>query len=362
MTAQLNLINELEHAIALSSAKRRAEMLLHVTDLFIAEVSRFSDEEIHLFDNVITRLAADIEVSARALLAQRLTPIARAPINVMRSLATDDEIRVAFPVLSRSERLDEETLVEAARVKNQGHLFAISQRKMLSEVVTDVLIERGNRYVLMNTAKNPGAKFSKLSFSRLVARSNGDDALASCVGARKDIPYDLFLSLLTTASEMVRAKLLAEAPHARFEIERAVTTVTDAIHDDIASQKANSGNDFIQPLSEVDQLNDGATGALAEAHKFEDAIAAIASLCQVPLTIIERAIDHEQWQTLLVFVKAANLSRSTAKALLVHRGRQHFASSDRLEQCLASFDRLNPQTARQIVEFYRTQCSKARPN
>jgi len=361
MTAQLNLINELKRAIAANSLERRAEMLLHVTDLFVTESARISDEEISLVDDVIVLLATDIEISVRALLAQRLAPIARAPINILRQLATDDEIRVASPVLIQSERLDEATLVQIARAKSQGHLFAISQRKTLNENVTDVLVERGNRHVAMNTAKNPGARFSRRGFSRLVARSNGDDALATCVGARNDIPYDLFLTLIATASEMVRTKLIAEAPHAKQEIERALTTVTNALHRSAGSQKSVA-NDTLTRSHDDNPLNDGAMVRLANAGKFQEAIATIASVCRVPSSLIERAISQEQWQTLLVFAKAANLSRATVKDLLALCGRQRPASPDVLEQCLASFDRLNPQTARQITEFYRMRPEKARPS
>jgi uncharacterized protein (DUF2336 family) len=357
MTAQFNLINELKHVIAVNSIERRAEVLMHVTDLFVTESARISDEEISLFDDVIVLLATDIEISVRALLAQRLAPIARSPINIIRKLATDDEIRIASPVLIQSERLDEAILVQTARAKSQSHLFAISQRKTLNESVTDILVERGNRHVVLNTVKNLGAKFSRLGFSRLVTRSNGDDALAICVGIRDDIPCDQFLTLMITASEMVRAKLIAEAPHAKQEIDRALTAVTNALRQGAGSQKLPAG-DAVIDLHD----NGNAIGKLAKAGKFQDAITAIASVCQVPLVVVERAISQQQWQTLLIFAKAADLSRGAVKALLALCSRQKPVPPDMIEQCLASFDRLKPKTAEQIVEFYRMRLEKGQPN
>ncbi len=239
MTAQITLLSELEHAIAHGSAKRRAEMLMHVTDLFIHGSAGFSDDEIDVFDGVICRLAAEIEVSVRSLLANRLAPIAKAPLNITRMLASDDEIRVASPILVQSERLDDTSLVQTARSKSQEHLLAISRRKSLSEVVTDVLVERGNKYVVLSTAKNSGAKFSAAGYSRLIKRSDGDDALAECVGARPDIPYPLFLNLLATASEMVRSKLVAENPTLKHEIRQAVATVSDNMRNGAPARSTN---------------------------------------------------------------------------------------------------------------------------
>jgi len=142
-----------------------------------------------------------------SLLAHRLAPIPNAPSNITRILANDDEIRVAYPILAQSERLDDEALVQTARTKSQEHLLAISRRKSLGEIVTDVLVERGNQQVVLSTAKNSGARFSDSGLALLVRRSNGDDVLASYVGVRPDLPHDLFLTLLATASEMVLVQM-----------------------------------------------------------------------------------------------------------------------------------------------------------
>jgi uncharacterized protein (DUF2336 family) len=75
-------------------------------------------------------------------------------------------------------RISDTDLVENARIKRQGHMFAISLRRHLSEAVTDVLVERGDQQVLMSTVKNRGAKLSIASFSTLVQRTEGNEGLA----------------------------------------------------------------------------------------------------------------------------------------------------------------------------------------
>ena len=49
---------------------------------------------------------------------------------------------VAQPVLRYSPRLDDGYLAETAQTQSQQHLLAIAQRGNLSEMVTDVLVER----------------------------------------------------------------------------------------------------------------------------------------------------------------------------------------------------------------------------
>jgi uncharacterized protein (DUF2336 family) len=363
MTAQLTVLAELEYAIAHGSSQHRAEILMQVADLFIRDSARYSDDEIDLFDDIIIRLATEIEISTRSLLAQRLAPVAKAPVNIMRMLASDDEIKVAFPVLAQSERIDEAVLVQSARSKSQEHLLAISRRRTLSEMVTDVLVERGNKQVVLSTAKNRGAKFSETGFCRLVKRSDGDDALAVCVGSRPDIPRPLLLTLLETASELARSKLIAENPNIRHEIQHAVETITDGLRDNAHAEPVNhaAARALVQSLRDSGQLSDSTIRTFAEDGKFEEIAAALAHMCTVPVDVVEQAMLQDKPETIVILAKAAQLSWITTKALLSFCVRQRRISSTEIERCLASFERLNFATAQKIVDFYKIRQTTGSP-
>src|ERR1700676_2674169 len=109
-----NLLDELQNTLAHATVARRVETLRRVTDLFINGAVDFSNDQIGLFDDVFQCLMVQIETSAKALLANRLAPIDTAPPLTIRALAFDDLIEVAAPVLSGSERLDDDTLIETA--------------------------------------------------------------------------------------------------------------------------------------------------------------------------------------------------------------------------------------------------------
>ena len=80
----LPLIDELEVALASGSNARRIEILTRITDLFVGGASRYSDDQIGVFDDIMARLVITIEAKARAKLAHRLAPIANAPSNVIQ--------------------------------------------------------------------------------------------------------------------------------------------------------------------------------------------------------------------------------------------------------------------------------------
>jgi hypothetical protein len=76
-------------------------------------------------------------------------------------------------------------------------------------------------------------------------------------------------------------------------------------------------------------------------------------MCNVSVDVIRQAMLQDKPETVLILAKAAKLSWSTTKALLSSCIRQRCISSSEIEQCLASFQRLNLGTAQKIVEFYK---------
>src|SRR6478735_9467349 len=160
MGSPASLIPELEDVLAHGSPERRAMTLARITTLFLSGASQFNEDHVRLFDDVFGCLIAEIETKARAELSKRLAPVGNAPPQVVRKLATDDDIAVAGPVLAQSRRLRETDLVDIAKTKSQAHLLAISHRPGIAEPVTDVLVRRGDRSVIRSVAENRGAKLS----------------------------------------------------------------------------------------------------------------------------------------------------------------------------------------------------------
>jgi uncharacterized protein (DUF2336 family) len=198
------ILDEIEASLASGNVRHRLKLLQHVTDLFVAGSRRYSGAEIALFDDVLMRLATEIEIEARKRLAQRLAALPDSPPKLIRRLSFDDAIAVAGPVLVASPQLSDADLVENAATKSQDHLYAIAQRLQLSEAVTDILVERGDRRVVRRTARNAGARFSLAGYQRVVEHAHRDRKLALTVAQRSDIPHQCFLKLLETASAEVR--------------------------------------------------------------------------------------------------------------------------------------------------------------
>lgn len=357
MDSNFSFIAEIQSAIANGSTERRAQILNRVTDLFVLGAARFTEEDIAIFDDVIGRLATKIEQAAQVLLSTRLAPIPNAPPNTVRSLAFNDAVEVAAPVLSQSPRLDDATLVEVATRKGQGHMLAMTRRPSLSEAVTTVLVERGDRDVLLGAVGNSGARFSNSGFAMLVQRSEEDDAIAAGVGARADVPAHLLHILVTRASETARARLEAANPRAKEAVRQAVSEATDQIRAEALGRTEGYAESIaeVESLQHAGRLDEGALGGFAKRGGFVEASAALAVMCDLPLSFVEQAMASERSENVLLLARAVGLSWPTVREILELRAQKAIMAQRDIARCLASYERLRAQTAQEIVRFYRAR-------
>lgn len=347
----LSLIDELEGAIKAGNADSRVTTLRRITDLFLHDADRLSDEQISVFDDVLCLLAEKIETTALAELGSRLAPIDTAPIRVIRRLAKDEEITVAGPVLSTSKRLSTTDLIEIAQTKSQAHLLAISGRTTLAPKLTDVLVVRGNRDVVSSLAKNAGANFSDIGFSRLVERAEGDDALGEIVGLRKDLPGNLLQELLRRATDAVMRKILSLVPEERrHEIERVVAKVGKRF-------SQNSQHDYseaergVAALAAAGRLNDKALMTFVQKRQKDELIVALARLSASQIPVVAQLLNGQRNDALLLPCKAAGLDWPTVEFILHDRLAGQPAINEIIGVARKDYAKLTAATAQRTMRF-----------
>jgi len=347
-----SIISELEDAVSAGSSAKRISTLRRVTDLFLHDGGRLNDDQVKVFDDVLCFMIARVETRARAELAKRLAPIDYAPFEVIQHLAFDDEIEVAADVLTNSSRLATDTLVKIASTKSQDHLLAISGRANLPEVVTDVIVDRGETKVIRRLANNASARFSEAGFSGMVAHAERDDELTEILGLRIDLPIKLLRDLLRRAKEAVRDRLMAIAPQSvRDEIRRVLG--------EIAKEPATAGRDFsaadkfVALMKSLGELDEAAIVKFVGAGKFDEVSAALAVLNGVPTELIARVVEGTRADLLLIPCKAIGLDWMVVESILRHRPTQPPIDDKTIWQAHLDYGRLTLVTAQRTVRFWQ---------
>jgi uncharacterized protein (DUF2336 family) len=233
----------------------------------------------------------------------------------------------------------------------------MSLRKQLSEAVTEILVERGDRRVVLSTVKNPGAKFSDKGFSILLDRSKADEPLALNVGRRVDIPERFFAQLLGAASAAVRFKLETENLYSKRVIHRVVGQVTARIESqaDLYPQKIAAAQVLIESLNKAGKLNGKLLESFAQENRFEDTVAALATMAGVPIDIVHKKLFGEFVAFLVVLAKAVDLTWATTFKLLELGARHGRCTAREIDNGLNDYQNMQRRTALQILGVYRAQ-------
>jgi uncharacterized protein (DUF2336 family) len=351
----VSLIPELEDVIQHGTREKRVDGLQRITALFLNGAKSYSDAHVDVFDDVFGLLIEEIETKARAGLSRHLAPVGNAPVKVLRTLANDDDIAVAGPVLKYAPRLAETDLVGVAKTKSQAHLQAISARPVLGEAVTDVLVRRGDREVARCVADNFDARISQDSFVSLVRRAEDDGILAEKVGLRPDIPEPMFRELLIKATAVVRNRLLVAATaDGKAEIQRVLAKVSKEVSARVGPRDYSAAQRVVLSLDRAGRLNETALAAFCSENKFEETVATLATLAKVPINVADRLLGGERPDPVLILCRAIGLNWSTVKAIIMLRPDAKSASQG-LDSAFANYERLSNSTARRVVRFWQVR-------
>ena len=354
--ARTSLIAELESAVQSGSKADRIDTLRRITDLFLSTQDRLNAEQIDVFDEVIGHLVKRMETRALAELSERLAPIENAPIGVIQNLAREDEIAIAGPVLANSTRLSIADLVEIASTKGQAHLLAISGRRTLDEPVTDVLIERGDLQVHRRLASSSDARFSEVGMSRLVKHAEADDTLTEKLGLRLDLPLHLLRQLLEKAREIVREKLLRLAPpDHRDEIKKVLSSMDAEVLDGLSpAPDFDLARRVVHKMHVDGELDEIALLQFVKGSRYAESIMALSQMCSTPHDIIDRIVQSDRREALIIPCRAAGLSWTTVRSFLQSRSRVNI-SPDELESLKLDYAKLAPTTAQRVLRFWCVQ-------
>jgi uncharacterized protein (DUF2336 family) len=359
MTIATPLIPGLDEIVRQGDPKRLADIALQIAELFLEGATNFRSDHVDLFDRVLIDLVPHVEIPARADLAERLSVLANAPRILVGHLAREDAITIAGPLLRRSPVVDEGVLIEIARMRGQGHLLAMSERKRLSSDLTDVIIRRGDRDVVRRTAANAGALFSQAGYSTLIKRAGRDVVLTLAVGQRDDLSDRLLKELLAGSIEVVRRRLFETVnPSRQAAISRALNEISRV------AERPESRRDFapaqraILALHRGGELNEAALLGFAKDYRYEESVAALSAMSGVKIATLDRLMAGDRHDPVLIVGKAIGLAWVTVRALILLRlGPARMPSPVEIEDARSNFVRLMPSTAERVVNFWQTRQS-----
>src|SRR6195952_5460630 len=310
MTTAAALIPGLDEIVKNGDPKRRAEAARRISELFFEAAAKLRAEHAELFDGVLPDLVPHAEIAMRSDLAERLSILGNAPRALVGQLARENEISIAGPLLRRSPVIDEQALIEIARLRGQGHLLAMSERSTLSPDLTDVIVRRGDREVVRRAAGNAGARFSQAGYSDLIKRAGQDGVLTLAVGKREDLSSQQLRDLLAGSVDIIRRRLIEVVNPAReAEIKQVLNEIAGAPRIEIIEGRRDftAAQRTILALQNAGTLNEAALLEFAKHHKYEESVVALSAMSTVNIATLDRLITGDRYDPLLIIGKVIGL-------------------------------------------------------
>jgi len=201
------LAQDLVHLAAEKSSDKRLKLLRRITDVYLE-----SDEEIapaaqYLFDELVEHILERIGADDRAEASAQFSTMIKIPESLAHRLATDEDIKVAAPMVENYRGLSERTLLAVARNGSQEHLRSIISRPVVSPSVSDIVVERGDKKTVRKIAAHHGAQFSRLGMRTMARKSARDIELQALLVDRPDLSLEAVGILLPMVSRKLAARL-----------------------------------------------------------------------------------------------------------------------------------------------------------
>ena len=187
------------------SVEGRMRLAGVVTDLFLDE-GELTDVERALMFDILHSLVQDIEVPLRRRLAEKMAEDPAIPQDLIRDMA-NDEIEIAYPILTKSKVLWDEDLIEIIFHRSLEHQLAITIREDVSEEVSEALVATGEERVIKSLLENQNAKISKQTMEFLVEESKRVNSFQEPLVRREDLPAVLAKRLCLWVSAALRQHL-----------------------------------------------------------------------------------------------------------------------------------------------------------
>ncbi|MDP6787902.1 MAG: DUF2336 domain-containing protein [Rhodospirillales bacterium] len=340
------------------SPRGRKILADELSKVFLDKYANLSSREQNLMFEILRLLVHDIEMPLRKTIAERLAAEPALPRNLAKLLA-NDAIEIAFPILSLSQALLDEDLIEIIRKRSVEHQLAITIRPSVSEDVTDAIVETGNGAVITSMLKNENAAISSKTFAYLVEESRRVTIYQEPVLHRKDLDSALAERMFTWVSGALRQYILdtyeLDPGFVDGVLKSAVRAETEALK---AEKKSpNPARELVNQLSKEGKLTtDLMIKTLGEGEVSLFA-AMFHELTGVDEGIVIQMLAEPAGTVLAIACKSAGLDKSVFSSLYALARRASTASDTisrkDMQRVESRYDHMTETAARNVVARWR---------
>ncbi|MFN3228561.1 MAG: DUF2336 domain-containing protein [Asticcacaulis sp.] len=350
--------------------RSRALLMKRLADVVCLPETRVTVFERAVIADLLVEMLREAEPLERERVARRISSLNEIP-NCLVRLFSRDDVTIARWLLTEAKGLSDADLFACIRDGRPEHRLMIAQREHVSEIISEVLVERQEPVVMRALLANRGAKLSQPTVETLVAASRQIPELIQMLLKRPELrPSSAYVMFWWSPSE-ARVSLLT-----RFAVTREL--MQDAAGDVFAIAASEGWSDalsrkalqFIErrqrnreaiKKSPYDSLDHAiAAGEMRMTRTIAEEISYLAGI--KPSTGTKIMLDRGG-EGVAVMCKATGLPKKSLRQLWrgLRRPEQLADGSPHpdLERVLMIYDMLAPDRAQTVLRYWNWALSSA---
>lgn len=336
----------------------RAMLAREVSGLFEQKGKMLNDRERFLMFDILHRIVREVEISIRQAISSQLSQAADAPRNLIKLLA-NDEIEVAFPILSQSTVLGDDDLIEIIHQRAMEHQLAISIRESVSYEVSDALAMTNDQRVIRKLLENKNSNISKKTMEYLVEQSERVDSFQEPILRRKELEPEMAKRMFFWVSAALRHYILDNVNLGKTDID---ALIDQAVHKGImdaaeADRRRPKSRELAETLEREGMANPETLLKILKEGEIKLFFDMFAQLTGLSATLIARLVFEAAGDNLAIACKAIGVCRNDFKSIfaLSRKGKPGVSNSLNLEltRVLAIYDQTTAGKAKEAIENWK---------
>lgn len=166
-----------------------------------------NERERVLAEDIFRIMVRDVEQKVREALSHSIRLSPDLPHDVAVALA-NDIASVALPIIEASTVLTDDDLLSIIRSKPSEYQVAVASREVVSERVSDALVETRNEDVVARLVANDGARLTEQTMSRVLDEFGHVKRICNPMAERSALPLAVAERLVTLVSDKIRDHLV----------------------------------------------------------------------------------------------------------------------------------------------------------
>lgn len=297
-------------------------------------------------------------MEVRKVISSRLADRTDAP-NELLELLGNDEIDVAYPILTECTVLRDESLIEIVRNRTLEHQMAVAIRHSVSEELTDALVETGDERVIKTLLQNDNASISKATMEFLVEQSERVGSFQEPILLRKELQPEMAKRMYMWVSAALRKYIIEHSGISQSDID---DLMEEAVIETVGNQSKEEANvtksaRLAQELSRDGRISPDLMIRALQDGEVKLFVNLISQGTHLRDELVMRFVLEPGGEGLAVVCKALNLSDYEYQRVFTYcrkaRPNRNEEAEKSIEAAILFFRNVNKDSAIEVVKRWR---------